>query len=162
MYYIEGARHDVWTYNVARRIKSPQTFGASVGQSNIFPVWSPDGSRIAYSSYRDGKHAVYQKRADGSAGEELLLEGSDRYRFLTDWSPDGTLIAFSAPIQGGEPGGSLSDVWVVHPDGTGLTAVTDVAGTGGAAVQPTFTPDGRSAVRYTRCVAFLKSAGFAL
>ena len=31
---------------------------------------------------------------------------------------------------------------MVHPDGTGLTAVTDVAGTGGAAVQPTFTPDG--------------------
>ena len=59
-----------------------------------------------------------------------------------DWSPDGTLIAFSAPIVGGEPRISLSDIWVVIPDGTGLRQVTDVAATGGSAVQPTFTPDG--------------------
>ena len=60
----------------------------------------------------------------------------------SDWSPDGGLIAFSAPIKGGEPGGSLSDIWVVHPDGTKPQRVTDVAATGGSAVQPTFTPDG--------------------
>ena len=76
------------------------------------------------------------------------------------WSPDAIvghlrridagqhvgLIAFSAPIAGGEPGGALSDVWVVSPDGTGPRRVTDVAASGGTAVQPTFTPDGASII----------------
>ena len=60
-----------------------------------------------------------------------------------DWSPDGSHIVFSAPIEGGEPGGALSDLWTVRPDGSELTQVTDVAAAGGAAVQPTFTPDGQ-------------------
>ena len=57
--------------------------------------------RIAYSSYRNGKQAIYQKAADGSSGEEVLLEAADRYRFPTDWFPDGKILAYHEGTQGG-------------------------------------------------------------
>ena len=97
------------------------------------PRWSPDGGSL-----------VLEMPAFSTSGEVLgsslgILDLSavppsvrtvvpaDLLANNPDWSPDGTLIAFSAPITGGEPGGSLSDIWVVSPDGTGLRQVTDVA-----------------------------------
>jgi Tol biopolymer transport system component len=66
----------------------------------------------------------------------------DRLANNPDWSPADDLIVFSAPAEGGEPGGKLSDLWTVRPDGSGLARVTDVAAGGGTAIHPSFTPDG--------------------
>ena len=112
------------------------------------PAWSHDDTSLVFE----------QTSAEGTMFLGVSLEvldlatpgvtrtnvPADRMANNADWSPDGTLIAFSAPITGGEPGGALSDVWVVHPDGTVPRRITDVAASGGTAVQPTFTPDGAS------------------
>jgi TolB protein len=63
-----------------------------------------------------------------------------------DWSVDGRLITFSAPTDGGEPGGAKSDLWTIHPDGTDLRQLTDVAKADGLAIQPTFLPGGGGVV----------------
>jgi len=110
------------------------------------PRWSPGDTSLVFE----------QTAADGDTFLGVSLEVLDlatpdvtrtivpveRMANNSDWSPDGSLIAFSAPVAGGEPGGPLSDIWVVNPDGTELRRITDVAASGGTAVQPTFTPDG--------------------
>ncbi len=75
------------------------------------PVWSPDGSRIVFSSSRQGGFHLYQKASSGAAGEELLLK-SGPFTIPTDWSSDGRFILYL--IQGGKTG---YDLWVLPLEG---------------------------------------------
>ena len=52
------------------------------------PVWSPDGSRIAYS---EGASGLTMKAANGSGDAEGLLPGAN---FPAAWSPDGRFIIY--------------------------------------------------------------------
>ena len=59
-------------------------------------AWSPDGSKIAFQSTRDGNSEIYVMRADGSGIARLIHRAANDYD--PAWSPDGTQIAFdSAP-----------------------------------------------------------------
>jgi serine/threonine protein kinase len=89
-----GHGFDIWSYDVAHGIKTPLTFGTSSNQSNLFPVWSPDNTHIAYTSVREGKFGFYERAADGSGSEKTLMDGTDYVRYLNDWSPDGKFLAF--------------------------------------------------------------------
>ena len=111
------------------------------------PRWSPSGDALAMEvpAFVDGELtgvslATVDLTADAPALHTIVP--SSVFANNVDWSPDGAHIVFSAPIEGGEPGGALSDLWLVRPDGSDLRQVTDVAASGGSAVQPTFTPDG--------------------
>ena len=45
--------------------------------NDVYPVWSPDGSRIVFGYDREsGIPHLYQKRADGVGTEELLVKSS--------------------------------------------------------------------------------------
>jgi Tol biopolymer transport system component/predicted Ser/Thr protein kinase len=65
------------------------TFG-SVG---FFPVWSPDGNRVVYSSLR-GPPQIYQKVTSGAGDEEPLLE-SMQAKIPSGFSPDGRFLVYS-------------------------------------------------------------------
>ena len=56
------------------------------------PAWSPDGTRIAFSSNRGGTTSIYVMNADGSDVQRLST-GTKTERHPT-WSPDGRFIAF--------------------------------------------------------------------
>ena len=112
------------------------------------PRWSPSGDALAMEvpAFADGElTGISVATVDLTADVPALhtIVPATKFANNVDWSPDGGHIAFSAPIEGGEPGGALSDLWMVRPDGSELTQVTDVAAAGGAAVHPTFTPDGQ-------------------
>ncbi|GHB67020.1 amidohydrolase family protein [Persicitalea jodogahamensis] len=67
------------------------------------PVWSPDGRRIAFQSYRDGNFHIWSVGKDGSDLRQLTFGiYHDRE---PDWSPDGQRIAFSSDRSGNY------DVW---------------------------------------------------
>ncbi len=63
---------------------------------NAMPIWSPDGTRIAFGSMRNGKGGIYLRRADGTGGEELLIE-SETTKMPMSWSPDGRYIVYWSP-----------------------------------------------------------------
>ena len=74
---------DIWLHNLARGTLSRFTFGPKTNES---PVWSPDGSRIAFYSFRDGN--PYVKATVGAGTEEVLDKIAANTR-IDDWSQDG-------------------------------------------------------------------------
>jgi serine/threonine-protein kinase len=77
--------------DVTRNTTSRFTFDAS--QDNSHPVWSPEGSRIAFASRRDGRWGIYVKAANGAGPETRLLESQDPVA-PKSWSPDGESIVY--------------------------------------------------------------------
>jgi Tol biopolymer transport system component len=92
--------------------------------ADIEPVWSPDGRRIAFTSYRDGDAAVYTMALDGS-NQQRLTAGAD-----PAWSPDGTQIVFEGPtelLRVDPTYGELlyQDLWIVDVAGGAPRRLTD-------------------------------------
>jgi Tol biopolymer transport system component len=101
------------------------------------PKWSPDGSRIAFSSTRDGDEELYVMNADGSNPRRLTHNpGLDQQ---PTWSPDGTRIAFTSD-RDADPQIDGRDIYVMNAaDGQGLVRLTnDPAYDAG----PAWSPDG--------------------
>ena len=96
--------------------------------------WSPDETRIAFTSKRGGRSEVFVANADGSSARKLVDRGNER-TLGPMWSPDGTLIAYYS-----EKGDGADQVHVVRPDGTDDRNLTNDAFNN---VYPSWTPDGR-------------------
>ena len=66
--------------------------------TNLYPVWSPDGCRIAFTSDASGIREIYVMNADGSNVQQItnITQHSDRMYGAPSWSPDGSKIVFSA------------------------------------------------------------------
>jgi Tol biopolymer transport system component len=83
----------LWATDLDRGVTSRFTLTTAHEEN---PVWSPDGTKIAFASARDGQPAaIYVKSANGTGAEELLLKAAGDVR-PTDWSPDGKWLAYVA------------------------------------------------------------------
>ena len=98
------------------------------------PAWSPDGTRIAFRSHRDGNEEVYLMNADGT--EQVNLTQSPGADYSPAWSPDGSQIAFTSSR---EKQGGL-DIWVMNADGSEPRRVTKEPG---IQEYPSWSPDGQ-------------------
>ena len=86
-----GSTADIWIVDWQRAAVSTRlTLNAG---DNINPVWSPDGMRVAFTSYRKGNADIYVKNANGVGAETPLLESSSE-EIVKDWSKDGRYIAY--------------------------------------------------------------------
>jgi Tol biopolymer transport system component len=85
-----GGTADLWIYDVARRIRTRFTFDPANDQA---AVWSPDGSRVLFSSNRDGVSGLYTKAFGGASGEEPLLK-IDSNLYPNDWTRDGEYFVY--------------------------------------------------------------------
>lgn len=95
--------------------------GAAQLVPGAFPAWSPDGTRITFSSFSSAlEHFdIYVMNADTS-GRARLTESSFADDFFPDWSPDGTRIAFSSERAGGN-----REIYSMNADGSGQIRLTD-------------------------------------
>ena len=62
-----------------------------------FPLWSPDGSRIAFTARRDKIESVHSILASGGGKVEVLFVSPESKR-LTDWSQDGRYLISYGPL----------------------------------------------------------------
>jgi len=99
-----GAR-DVWLVDLAQGTSTRFTFDPASGDS---PIFSPDGSRVMYLSYRAGVVGLYGKAENGAGSEDLLLKPMQSGT-LSDWSPDGRFLIFGA--------GAPFNTWVLPLNG---------------------------------------------
>ena len=100
----QSGNSNIWVLDIARGTSIKVTFNAG---RNDFPVWSPDGKSLAFSSNRKGHLDIYQKNADGS-GEESLLWESDEDKDARSWSTDGRFLVYQAQNEK-----TLTDAWVL-------------------------------------------------
>lgn len=101
------------------------------------PSWSPDARKLAFvrADLQGDADAIFTVNADGSGLRQVTpwdVNGGDR----TDWSPDGRWILFRVTTSDG-----ASNLYKVHPDGTGLTDLTRQAATGYHYLSGSFSPD---------------------
>jgi len=128
------AMQDLWLYDASGGNGTRFTFDPG---GKGFPVWSPDGSRIVWTSNRDGIPNIYQKAASG-AGEETLLLKSDHPIYPNDWSRDGRFIIYHQL----DPKTNW-DVWVLPMTGNGEVKPFHVVQTEANEREGTLSPDGR-------------------
>jgi serine/threonine protein kinase len=134
---------DFWVYDVDRNLRTRFTYG----QSGVrYPIWSPDGSQIAYAATgAGGKLDLYLKRLHGTSEAKVLLSTPED-KYPTSWTPDGKNLVFHRrgmenswdlailPVSGeGEPKELLAtpfqeDGGVVSPDGNWLAYASTESG----------------------------------
>ena len=84
---------EVWIFDLRRGVKTRLTFGAI----DSAPIWSPDGTRIAFAALESGNSGpivgsrLLEKKSNGE-GENELLDPTFGYKVATDWSPDGRFL----------------------------------------------------------------------
>ena len=91
----DGRQLDIYTYEWARDFTTRLTFDPSV---HSFPVWSPDGGTIVFSSSRLKQATnLYWVSADGSGEPHRLTESHDR-QIASSWHPSGKYLAFDQQV----------------------------------------------------------------
>ena len=141
------AHDEAWVVNV----DGSAPHAVSHDSLEFAPVWSPDGSHIAYDSRRDdgansGHYRLYIMNADGTGTYEVpipVLNASDDMG-RPAWSPDGRALAFERF----GPSSTTVAIWVANVDGTAARQLTQ----GGAPTMPSWSRDGKT-------IAYLDTAG---
>lgn len=101
------------------------------GSIALSPAWSPDGTRIAYTSYRTGDVILYER--DLRTGRDRIVSDRAGSNITPDYSPDGQTIAFATLVAGNTEIATLN--------GTRLEQQT--RGNRYDSLSPSYSPDGR-------------------
>ncbi|CAN5657744.1 hypothetical protein BH23GEM1_BH23GEM1_06050 [soil metagenome] len=109
-------------------VENPQPVQiTSLGANDHSPTWSPDGSRVAFMRYAQGRSRIYIISAAG----ELTARTTDGNYGEPEWSPDGRQLTVSM-FQAGGPG-----IYVMSADDDGKPPLRITDGS-----DPTWSRDG--------------------
>ncbi|HKU28482.1 MAG TPA: hypothetical protein VJQ54_23640, partial [Candidatus Sulfotelmatobacter sp.] len=104
----------LWVYDLTRKTRTRLTFG---NENYSHPVWSREGSQIAYTqgggAANDAGQKILSKASNGTGEEKLLLAldpASGMQQALCDWSPDGRYLMFRSGVSGTGDG---FDLWML-------------------------------------------------
>jgi Tol biopolymer transport system component len=86
----KSGAQDIWVRDLKRDVASRLTFNP---RNDMWPIWSPDGRRLAFSTDRDGHFAIMVREANGTGTEQPVYGADDAEVGVTDWSRDGRRLA---------------------------------------------------------------------
>jgi TolB protein len=112
------------------------------GGINMLPGLSPDGSQVAFTTYRKGRPDIFVQKATGGDARAVVSEG--QMATGASFSPDGKRIAYALAE------GESAQIHVANVDGSGAKAITDTPY--GLNTSPTWSPDGKR-------IAFVSNRG---
>src|SRR5262245_60323236 len=125
---------DIWIHELARDTASKFTLQPG---THYTPVWSPDGSRIAFSSLREGTPFIYQQDTGGAGKEAIVFRSkSAATPNVMDWSGDRQFILYELS----DPK-TKSDLWLLPVSGD--REPRELLRTEFNETQGQFSPDGR-------------------
>jgi serine/threonine-protein kinase len=129
---IENSNVDVWVYDLKRSTLSRLTFDPLADE--LTPVWSPDGSRIAFSV--EDQRKIMLIPADGSSPAEAIASTEFNTR-LSSWSPDGKTLFVT------EESSTNDDIKALDLEGEGKLEKFLATETEHFEDQPVISPGGR-------------------
>jgi TolB protein len=118
---------EIYIMNIDKRSYKKLTRSLGI---DVSPVFSPDGSQVAFVSDRGGTPQIYIMDVEGKGLKRITFEGN--YNTSPAWSPNGKWIAFVGRKNG------KNQIFMIKSDGTELKQLTD----SGNNESPTFSPDG--------------------
>ena len=87
---LESVVYDTYVWDLARKNLTRLTFDPGADTS---PLWTPDGKRIAFTSWGEANPGLYLKSADGTGGEELVKPFKNDSGYIAgSWSRDGKTL----------------------------------------------------------------------
>jgi serine/threonine protein kinase len=122
---------DIWILDLEQDMRGRFTFDPADERT---PLWSPDGSQLAFVSTQATQGRIYVRPASGQ-GEATLLHTADNQVELSDWSNDGRLIFFNLI----NPGDGGSDIWILDME----TGEAEILLTGDWFENANLSPDGK-------------------
>jgi Tol biopolymer transport system component len=152
---------NIWRVNADGTSLAPLTDATAEGAGNGEPQWSPDGSKVVFSSFRklDGTDApndnftsnIWRANADGTGLTPLTSASAEGAgSSVPQWSPDGSKIVFisSRKLDGTDaPNANFTiNIWRANADGTELTPLTNATANGAHSFGPKWSPDGSKVV----------------
>jgi len=90
---------DVYVMSLSTRGLRRLTYESHNG-NGMYPTWSPDGSRLAFMSWRNGRTEIFTIKADGTE-EQVVVTMPTGDAVDPRWSPDGRFLAFVHLPEGG-------------------------------------------------------------
>lgn len=145
----------VFIYDLKQHISLPLLTNTAGAED---PSWSPDGRKIAYVKYSDGRKSsqVYTANVDGS--NEKQLTAGQYYNWTPRWSPDGQKLVFETTRNDNptthRPGG-YRDVYVMDSDGQNQINLT----TNTFGHHPAWSPDGKFIAYMAHGIMVMKADG---
>lgn len=133
--YVNWADDEIW---IADRVTGERrNVSQREDAMDLHPEWSPDGTRLAFVSYRTGGSDIYVVNADGSGLRNLSPNDfpAVTFEFSPTWSPDGGRIAFSSDR------GGFRTIWSMRSDGSDLVRLTSDLDARDS--EPSWSPDGQ-------------------
>ncbi|MEW5957622.1 MAG: hypothetical protein AB1801_07860 [Chloroflexota bacterium] len=109
------------------------------GTDDTAPIWSPNGQKIAFVSFRDGNREIYIMDADGQNAVNITRHPADDW--TPSWSPDGTKLAFSSIRTGGWEIYGVDLVCLSAPE-TCPDNLTQLTSDDNGNILPVWSPDG--------------------
>jgi Tol biopolymer transport system component len=113
------------------------------------PSFSPDGRRLVFTRFKNsvrnpnGTHQAALFTVSIAGGQPARITAWALGGSAPDWSPDGRLIVFGSYSNEGLQPGLSRNLYLVHPDGTSLVALTHAKGGTEQNYQPSWSPDGK-------------------